>query len=118
MIAKLLQILEENQGEMDLVSLSRQLDVQPSAVAGIFQFLIQKGRVIELDSDCGACSTCYLNSQCPLPIRKIKRYRLSKPNTPELEHQVAQNTCPANAVNTLKYESELRRTADARTSEP
>lgn len=80
MICKILQILEENQGELDLYSLSLQLDAQPSAVAGIFQLLIAKGRVVEIESGCGPCDACNLNNQCPLTGKGIKRYQLSDIN--------------------------------------
>jgi hypothetical protein len=92
MISKLLQLLEENQGEMDLYSLGRQLGAQPSAVEGMFQVLMHKGRVIEIGSDCGTCSSCNLNNQCQLPIRRIKRYRLSEPNIPGFGFEDVNNT--------------------------
>ena len=106
MIAKLLHLLEENQGEMDLYSLSRQLGAQPSAVDGMFQVLIQKGRVIEIDSDCGTCSSCILNSQCQLPIRRTKRYRLSGPNILGFRFEDANNTRPDSSIKSSKISPE------------
>jgi hypothetical protein len=76
MLSQLLRVLEENEGEVDLAFVSRELDAQPSAVAGMFETLIRKGRVVEVGPDCGVCDTCGLSSQCVLPARRIKRYQM------------------------------------------
>jgi hypothetical protein len=106
MISRLLQILEENQGELDLYSLSRQLGAQPSAVAGMFQILIQKGRVIEIGSDCGPCNTCNLNSHCPVPVRRSKRYQLSEPNILDSWPEDGSYTQPANSIESPEFSPE------------
>ena len=76
MLSQLIHLLEENEGEMDLATVSRSLDAQPSAVSGMLETLIRKGRLIEIGADCGICDTCGLNSQCALPARRIKRYQV------------------------------------------
>ncbi len=76
MLSQLIHLLEESEGEVDLVAVSRSLDAQPSAVAGMLETLIHKGRVIEIRPDCGTCDTCGLSSQCTLPARRIKRYQV------------------------------------------
>ncbi len=77
MLTELLNLLEENDGELDLQALSRHLGAQPSAVAGMIDLLIQKGRVEEVGADCGICDTCGLRENCTLPVNRARRYRLS-----------------------------------------
>ena len=81
MLSQLICLLEENEGEVDLATISRSLGAQPSAVAGMLETLIRKGRVIEVGPDCGVCDTCGLNSQCVLPARRIRRYQVVVRNT-------------------------------------
>jgi hypothetical protein len=89
MLSRLIHLLEENEGEVDLATISRSLDAQPSAVTGMLETLIRKGRVIEVGPDCGVCDTCGLNSQCVLPARRIKRYQVaSRNNTGAWEQSV------------------------------
>jgi hypothetical protein len=76
MLSRLIHLLEENEGEIDLVGLSRSLNAQPSAVSGMLETLVRKGRVTEIGPACGVCDTCGLNSQCVLPARRIKRYQI------------------------------------------
>ena len=78
MLSRLIHLLEENEGEVDLATLSRSLDAQPSAVTGMLETLIRKGRVIEVGPDCGVCDTCGLNNQCVLPARRIRRYQVAR----------------------------------------
>jgi hypothetical protein len=77
MLNRLIQLLEENEGEVDLATVSQLLDAQPSAVSGMLETLIRKGRVIELSPDCGVCDSCNLSSQCVLPARQIRRYQVT-----------------------------------------
>jgi hypothetical protein len=81
MLSQLIQLLEENEGEVDLVAVSRRLDAQPSAVAGMLETLIRKGRVIEIKPVCGVCDSCALSSHCTLPARRIKRYEVVRRRT-------------------------------------
>ncbi|MFN2221703.1 MAG: FeoC-like transcriptional regulator [Chloroflexota bacterium] len=81
MLSQLIQLLEENEGEVDLVAVSRRLDAQPSAVAGMLETLIRKGRVIEIKPACGVCDSCALSSHCTLPARRIKRYEVVRRRT-------------------------------------
>jgi hypothetical protein len=76
MLSRLIHLLEQNEGEVDLATLSRLLDAQPSAVTGMLETLKRKGRVVELGPDCGVCDSCGLNSQCVLPARRIRRYQV------------------------------------------
>jgi hypothetical protein len=76
MLSQLIQLLEENEGEVDLVAVSRTLNAQPSAVAGMLETLIHKGRLVEIQPTCGLCDECSLSSHCTLPARRIKRYQV------------------------------------------
>jgi hypothetical protein len=76
MLSELIQLLEENEGEVDLVAVSRRLNAQPSAVSGMLETLVRKGRVVETVPTCGACDSCVLSSNCTLPARWIKRYKV------------------------------------------
>ncbi len=75
MLSQLLQILGENEGQIDLGVVSRQLGAEPSAVAGMLETLIAKGRIVEIGADCGVCSTCSLQNQCDLPVKRARRFR-------------------------------------------
>lgn len=76
MLSQLIHLLEENDGEIDLVAIGRFLNAQPSAVAGMLDTLIRKGRIVEIGPDCGVCDSCILSTQCMLPARRIKRYQV------------------------------------------
>ena len=76
MLSQLVHLIEENEGEIDLVAISRSLDAQPSAVTGMLDTLVRKGRVVEIGTDCGFCDSCGLSNQCVLPARRIKRYQV------------------------------------------
>lgn len=77
MLTELLRLLEQNQGQLDLAELSQQLNAQPSAVAGMLEMLIRKGRIDEMGGNCGTCQTCVLRNECDLPANRAKRFRLS-----------------------------------------
>ncbi|UCG24261.1 MAG: hypothetical protein JSW55_19430 [Chloroflexota bacterium] len=80
MLSRLVHLLEENEGEIDLAAISRSLNAQPSAVSGMLEMLARKGRLIEIGPTCGVCDTCGLSSQCVLPARRIKRYQVVNRN--------------------------------------
>lgn len=76
MLSQLIHLLEGSEGEVDLTAISRALKAEPSAVSGMLETLVRKGRVIEVTPACGVCDTCGLSSQCVLPAQRIKRYQL------------------------------------------
>jgi Mn-dependent DtxR family transcriptional regulator len=78
MISELLQVLERNQGELDLTQLGRQMQSQPSAVAGMIEMLVRKGRLIEVASTCGVCETCGIENQCAGSATMGKRYVVAR----------------------------------------
>lgn len=77
MLSRLIHLLEENEGEVDLTVISRSLNAQPSAVSGMLETLVQKGRLIEIYPECGVCDSCGLSSRCILQARRIKRYQIA-----------------------------------------
>ena len=77
MLTELLRLLEQNQGQLDLEELSQQLNAQPSAVAGMLEMLIRKGRIDDMRANCGICQSCVLRNECGLPANRARRFRLS-----------------------------------------
>lgn len=74
MLTELMQLLEQNRGELDLNKIGRELRAQPSAVAGMVEVLVRKGRLVEVTPLCGICNSCDLKNQCVLPAKGVKRY--------------------------------------------
>jgi len=74
MLTQLLNVLEANQGGLGLEELSRQLGVQPSALAGMIELLVHKGRLIEIGPDGGVCAACDLRGECNLLAGRGARY--------------------------------------------
>lgn len=75
MLTDLIRLLEVHDGSLDLRELGRQLDAQPSAVAGMLETLIRKGRLVETGPDCGICDSCGLAAHCTLPAKRARRFR-------------------------------------------
>jgi hypothetical protein len=88
MLSELIQLLEENDGQVDLAAVSRRLNAQPSAVSGMLEMLVRKGRVVEIAPTCGICDSCALSSNCTLPARRIKRYEIVR-RRPSRDHSPA-----------------------------
>jgi hypothetical protein len=78
MLSELLRLLRQNRNQFDIKELGRQLDVQPSAVAGMLETLISIGRIEEIGSDCGVCEACSIHSQCSLPVKGAKQYKINR----------------------------------------
>ena len=78
MLTELQRLIEQNQGEINLNQLSKQLGAQPSAVAGMLDFLIRKGRVQELGVDCRSCESCGFANECLMPVKRAKRLGFSE----------------------------------------
>jgi Mn-dependent DtxR family transcriptional regulator len=77
MLTELLHLLEQNNAEYDLQELGRILGVQPSAVAGMLELLVRKGRVVEMGADCGICDTCGIRGHCDIPVTRAKHYKIA-----------------------------------------
>ena len=75
MLRELLALLESNDGCLSVNELSRRLHAEPSAVDGMVQTLVQRGRLLSLDSTGSApCETCSAAEGCALAAFRNKRY--------------------------------------------
>lgn len=74
MLAQLLNLLENKENGLSLSEISRAMGAQPSAVASMIEFLVQKGRLIEIGPDGKSCVACGLQSECSLLAARGKRY--------------------------------------------
>jgi hypothetical protein len=81
MLTRLLQLLEQDGGELGLIHLSDQLGAQPSAVAGMVETLIRKGRLVAQQPACGVCELCAAQPDCHMPTVRAKRYRVVSPDS-------------------------------------
>jgi len=77
MLTELLHLLEQDHAEYNLQELGRILGVQPSAVGGMLELLVHKGRVVEMGADCGICDTCGIRANCDIPVSRAKRYKIA-----------------------------------------
>jgi Mn-dependent DtxR family transcriptional regulator len=74
MLSELLRLLEEQRGGLGLTELSNQLGMEPGAVDGMLQMLVQRGRVIVVGADGGVCASCGVQEQCNLLATHQTRY--------------------------------------------
>jgi hypothetical protein len=75
MLSRLLSLLEQSEGQVDLLRLSRELGADPGAVAGMLETLRRMGRLDVPAPACGVCESCSLSKQCRLPARRVRQYR-------------------------------------------
>ncbi len=76
MLWKVLQEVEAAQGLLDLNELSRRLDIDRSALDGMIQFWVRKGRLVE-DTGHGnaaacaghGCGGCASGQSCPFTMK-------------------------------------------------
>lgn len=74
MLAKLIRLLETNNGGLTLAEISREMQAQPSAVFAMISLLVQKGKILEIGPGGKCCTTCGLEAQCNLLAARGKRY--------------------------------------------
>lgn len=77
MVTQLLDTLARHERGLNLTQLSRALHAEPSAVQGALQWLVNKGRVVEIGQDNGVCTTCGAQTQCQLLAARGVRYALA-----------------------------------------
>ena len=85
MLNQVLHEIELSQNGLNLNELSRKLDIDRSALDGMIQFWVQKGRLIDdasaesttcaTETSCGA--SCSGESACPFVMEMPKSYSLS-----------------------------------------
>jgi hypothetical protein len=75
MLRRVLQAIQDSDGTMDLRALSRELEVEPSALEGMIQHWVAKGRLVDASheasesSECISCApTCGRDGPCPFII--------------------------------------------------
>lgn len=76
MLARLMQLLEQSQGQIDLPELGQQLHAQPTAVAGMIDTLVRMGRLAEVRPACVDCPACAMRDRCILPLTQPRRIRV------------------------------------------
>lgn len=76
MLSQLLDLLTEKENGLSLAEISRALNAQPSAVLSMIQWLVRKGRLIEIGPDNKICTTCGYRSGCSLLAARGQRYTL------------------------------------------
>ncbi len=59
---------------MRLAEISREMKAQPSAVMSMINFLVQKGKIVEIGPDGKYCGVCGLQSDCNLLKARGRRY--------------------------------------------
>jgi hypothetical protein len=77
MLTQLLRLLAEQHGGLGLAEISRELKAPPSAVAGMIDQLVCKGRLIEIGPDNNLCGACGSENHCNLLATFKKRYVLA-----------------------------------------
>ena len=66
MLHQVLQAIESAQGSIDINELSRKLSIERSALEGMIQYWVRKGRLKD-DSQPAACGTGACGASCPGP---------------------------------------------------
>lgn len=74
MLTQLVTLLESKENGLSLTEISRAMNAQPTAVMGMIQLLVQKGKLLEVGPDNKCCTTCGFESDCSLLAARGKRY--------------------------------------------
>ena len=81
MLRELIALIESNQGCLSVGELSRRLNAEPSAVEGMVQTLLQRGRLLSLDgAGSPPCDMCDASEGCALAAFRNKRYVVAPRN--------------------------------------
>ena len=64
MLTKILKAFEKNDGPVELDRLSRELDVERSALEGMLQTLVRQGKLQEITPGSETCVDCPRSSGC------------------------------------------------------
>ncbi len=63
-LSRITEELENAQGPLTLAEMGRRLDIERSALAGMLEFLVRKGKLREVDSELPECSRCWAKGRC------------------------------------------------------
>jgi hypothetical protein len=74
MLTQVLTLLERHRGGLGVQDISRRLDIQPGAVAGMLELLVSKGRLIKVTPADQPCGACPLQAECRLLAADQPRY--------------------------------------------
>lgn len=85
MLTELLRLMDQNQGQLDLGKLSRELGAHPTAVAGMIDTLVRKGRLREMLPVCGSCDVCGVKNSCGLPSNSARKFQMAPRNALPLQ---------------------------------
>jgi hypothetical protein len=81
MLRELLTLIEANDGCLSVGELSRRLHAEPSAVEGMVQTLLARGRLLSLDgAGSPPCESCGASEGCALAAFRNKRYVVAPRN--------------------------------------
>lgn len=64
MLSRILEEFEQTGGPATLTEMSRRLDVERSALEGMLQFLVRKGKLREVHPGSDACAHCISHASC------------------------------------------------------
>ena len=78
MLKQLVDLLENKENGLSLSEISRAMKAQPSAVLSMIDFLVQKGKLIEIGPDGKCCTTCGVQADCNLLAARGKRYMVAQ----------------------------------------
>lgn len=93
MLSELVALLESREHGLRLDEISRALGAQPSAVRGMLDLLVRRGRLLEIGPDGNACAACGVKPQeCSLLAARGARYILVQRST--LNVQRDNTVCP------------------------
>ena len=73
MLGRILETLREAREPLSLRKLSHRLAVQESALEGMIEFLVRKGR-LRVAGECEDCGSCGRQGGCPFVIAQPKSY--------------------------------------------
>lgn len=76
MLTQVLRLLEQQRGGLGLHELSRRLNTPASALNGMLELLVRKGRLAKVAPCDTACGACPLQSECNLLAGAQTRYVL------------------------------------------
>jgi len=75
MLRQILREFEQSEGAISLSELARRLGIAPSALEGMLEFLVRKGR-LRVTGGAQACAACGLKGSCPFLVAEPKGYEL------------------------------------------
>ncbi|GIK39907.1 MAG: hypothetical protein BroJett011_37400 [Chloroflexota bacterium] len=82
MLKQILAEFEQKPTTLCLDELSQKLAITPSALEGMLDTLVRKGRLLEVSATHNACHTCPARAGCVIISSSAKSYLLAPPRSP------------------------------------